>query len=312
MKKGLSIAILVVLLLILGVLIYNAINGGIWILEGLNGANGKDGADGNDGKSAYELAVEDGFEGSLHDWLVSLALKGDPGTDGTNGKDGANGKDGQNGVGVSDVWISTDGALMVRLTNGVILNAGVVGDGSLSEPPDDDGFTPLFEIVTVSNCYSLNLRTGPNASYPDITNVPVGTDLLRIGHSEELGWSRLVWYNENGEEVVCYANGDYLTVKYAEAYAGEIPEVHLPASVVIRLATLNESGTVDTDKSEAFWFITDEIVPYLPDGMRVHYAYSGSAEKVYNGTESFGIYPTKVGSATLAANGRPFTSKRWR
>lgn len=47
--------------------------------------NGKDGVN---GKSAYELAVENGFEGTLEDWLNSLV--GAPGKDGMNG---INGKD---------------------------------------------------------------------------------------------------------------------------------------------------------------------------------------------------------------------------
>ena len=44
----------------------------------------KDGKDGKDGKSAYELAVENGFEGDVNAWLESL--KGPKGED---GKDGA-------------------------------------------------------------------------------------------------------------------------------------------------------------------------------------------------------------------------------
>lgn len=47
------------------------------------GEPGADGADGADGKSAYELAVENGFEGTLEEWLESL--KGEAGADGTSG-----------------------------------------------------------------------------------------------------------------------------------------------------------------------------------------------------------------------------------
>ena len=47
------------------------------------GEAGEPGADGADGKSAYELAVENGFEGTLEEWLESL--KGEAGADGTSG-----------------------------------------------------------------------------------------------------------------------------------------------------------------------------------------------------------------------------------
>ena len=54
-----------------------------------DGADGNDGADGSDGKSAYEIAVDEGFVGTKAEWLASL--KGDPGTHGTNGQNGADG-----------------------------------------------------------------------------------------------------------------------------------------------------------------------------------------------------------------------------
>ncbi len=75
------------------------------------GANGKDG-----GRSAYEIAIENGFVGTVAEWLESLkgrdgidgkdglpgkdgkdGADGLPGKDGTNGKDGLPGKDGRDG-----------------------------------------------------------------------------------------------------------------------------------------------------------------------------------------------------------------------
>lgn len=48
--------------------------------QGERGEQGPAGQDGAPGKSAYEIAVEDGFTGNVQEWLVSL--KGDPGKDG--------------------------------------------------------------------------------------------------------------------------------------------------------------------------------------------------------------------------------------
>ncbi|WEY79913.1 hypothetical protein P5667_12340 [Bacillus velezensis] len=39
---------------------------------GATGAKGATGAAGKDGKSAYELAVQQGFTGTLDEWLASL------------------------------------------------------------------------------------------------------------------------------------------------------------------------------------------------------------------------------------------------
>jgi len=56
------------------------------------------GPKGEDGKSAYELACENGFSGTLDEWLESLkgqdGLPGENGVDGLNGQDGIDGKDG--------------------------------------------------------------------------------------------------------------------------------------------------------------------------------------------------------------------------
>lgn len=61
------------------------------------------GSGGSDGKSAYDLAVEEGFEGDLSEWLESLkGEKGDKGDPGSNGQDGAKGDKGDPGVDGND------------------------------------------------------------------------------------------------------------------------------------------------------------------------------------------------------------------
>lgn len=47
---------------------------------------------GADGKSAYQIAVDEGFAGTQAEWIASLK-----GADGIDGRDGLNGTDGQNG-----------------------------------------------------------------------------------------------------------------------------------------------------------------------------------------------------------------------
>ena len=57
--------------------------------------NGADGEKGTDGKSAYQIAVEQGYQGSESDWLSSL--KGDKGEKGNTGAKGNPGQDGAEG-----------------------------------------------------------------------------------------------------------------------------------------------------------------------------------------------------------------------
>lgn len=82
-----------------------------------NGSNGKDG---ENGLSAYELAVQEGFTGSLTEWLNSL--KGADGKDGDDGKDGADGINGKDGVDGRDGTDGKDGlsAYEIALKNGFV------------------------------------------------------------------------------------------------------------------------------------------------------------------------------------------------
>lgn len=62
---------------------------GTWVINGVDTgikAEGPKGDPGSDGKSAYEIAVEKGFTGTVEEWLESL--KGENGQDGNDGKDG--------------------------------------------------------------------------------------------------------------------------------------------------------------------------------------------------------------------------------
>lgn len=72
--------------------------------DGSQGVPGNDGAPGEDGLSAYQLAVADGFVGTLPEWLESLVgpegpegPQGDQGIQGIPGNDGADGDQGIQG-----------------------------------------------------------------------------------------------------------------------------------------------------------------------------------------------------------------------
>ncbi len=64
-----------------------------------NGANGEKGSD---GKSAYQIAVEQGYQGSESDWLSSLkGDKGEKGNTGAKGNPGQNGADGKSAYAIA-------------------------------------------------------------------------------------------------------------------------------------------------------------------------------------------------------------------
>ena len=63
---------------------------GIQGIQGVKGDTGATGADGQDGKSAYQIALDNGFVGTQADWVASLkGAKGDKGDKGDKGESGA-------------------------------------------------------------------------------------------------------------------------------------------------------------------------------------------------------------------------------
>ena len=64
--------------------------------KGDKGDTGESGADGADGKSAYQIALDNGFVGSQSEWLASL--KGDKGDKGEKGDTGEQGLQGEQGI----------------------------------------------------------------------------------------------------------------------------------------------------------------------------------------------------------------------
>ncbi len=122
-----------------------------WAEQAASGGTG--GIPGADGKSAYEIAVEEGFEGDETAWLASL--KGPAGAAGKDGKDGAAGSP---GIVISSteptdpshpVWIDPDGDETPDNPLG-ITGAAVSQFAKITEV-DADGNPTKWEAATVEN-----------------------------------------------------------------------------------------------------------------------------------------------------------------
>lgn len=125
---------------------------------GVNGTNGVDGLDGAPGMSAYQLAVSQGYVGTLADWLLSLI--GADGVDGVDGIAGTNGVDGVDGVdGLS--------AYEVALAN------GFVGDEAawLDSLNGTDGLDAQQVSVNSDGVGMLTMAITPQGGGPTTTTV---------------------------------------------------------------------------------------------------------------------------------------------
>lgn len=123
------------------------------------------------GKSAYEIAKENGFNGTEAEWLASL--KGEPGAAGASGKDGENGKTpyvGDNGnwyIGADDTGKPSRGAKGEPGSPGA---RGEPGSPGAKGDKGDTGATPNLTIGTVT---TLNAGQNATASMGGTAESPV-------------------------------------------------------------------------------------------------------------------------------------------
>ena len=121
---------------------------------GLPGENGKDGEDGEDGaagKSAYEIAKENGFEGTEEEWLASL--KGADGKNGTNGTNGEDGEDGAAGKSAYELYLASleEGEEPLSLEEWLASLAGADGEDGTDGQNGADGVS--VEDVAVDHVF---------------------------------------------------------------------------------------------------------------------------------------------------------------
>jgi len=162
--------------------------------DGIDGVDGVDGKDGADGRSGL-----DGVDG----------INGKPGKDGIDGKDGEKGErgerglpgidgidglsvKGEDGTSVKDVKISSEQELLIKLDNGVTINAGKLPKGEAGKDGrrGGGGTTKVYvdaAIATATDNLVHTIVAGTNISvdstdpaYP-IVSAPEGTVIAGSG-----------------------------------------------------------------------------------------------------------------------------------
>lgn len=134
------------------------------------------GAKGEDGKSAYQIAVDEGFEGSEADWLASLkgtdGRNGIDGINGTNGKDGINGIDGKTPVKGVDYFTAAEIEEIEQGAADKVDTAGYAKSADLSTVATSGSYEDLTNKPTIPDAYEL-----PTASATTLGGVKVGSGL---------------------------------------------------------------------------------------------------------------------------------------
>lgn len=239
-----------------------------------HGKDGADGKDGKDGLSAYELAVENGFTGTVTEWLHSLK-----GTDGVNGKDGTNGRDGTNGEQGAD---GKDGLPGKDGKNGV--------DGK-------DGITPdMSSYATKTDIAELQKQIESISGISYISVFESGSDTL-----QKYGDSIYTYYNDGYRSLAgfaesyphfCSAENDYALYFNQNdfSWAGSVFVMFLTPVAITSKMKLLLSYMVGASQDAEFYLIpkTDktgsELAQYIYEEIKAENALKLSFKWLYSDT----------------------------
>lgn len=139
----------------------------------LKGKNGTNGTDGTNGKSAYEIAKEEGFSGTITEWLSSL-----------NGRDGINGLDGISPTIAVNTDTDSEYKLDITDKNGTFTTPNLKGGGGggsfdLTDyytkievdelikdvPKGEDGFSPALAVKEQTDTTYVLTVTDANGTF---------------------------------------------------------------------------------------------------------------------------------------------------
>ena len=181
------------------------------------------------GKSAYEIAVENGFDGDVEDWLESLR-----GDDGKDGKDGADGKDGENGKDGADGKDGVDGE------DGKDGSDGKDGaDGGTYIPDSDRAYNlALLSSVSVYCTFTVSSWMGSSESSSAGSGVIYQLD-KESGDAYIITNYHVVYYAGAKQKISQDINVFLYGMEYAD-YA--IPATYVGGSMNYDIAVLKVSG----------------------------------------------------------------------
>lgn len=261
-----------------------------------HGKDGADGKDGKDGLSAYELAVENGFTGTLAEWLVSL--KGKYGENGVDGKDGVNGSDGKSAyiiavehgfVGTATEWLES-----LRGADG---KDGLPGKDGKNGVDGKDGITPdMSSYATKTDIAELQKQIESISGISYISVFESGSDTL-----QKYGDSIYTYYNDGYRSLAgfaesyphfCSAENDYaLHFNQTDfGWAGSVFVMFLTPVAITSKMKLLLSYMVGASQDAEFYLIpkTDktgsELAQYIYEEIKAENALKLSFQWLYSDT----------------------------
>ena len=190
--------------------------------NGAPGADGMDGAPGVDGKSAYQVALDNGFIGTEGEWLLSLK-----GSDGAAGAPGADGKSAyqvalDNGFsGTEAQWLlslkGADGAPGTSTTNGVTLTAADIlteNDSDVQAELNKKSAIAIRQAALIGTAWNDGIQA---VSIAGLSNAPTAVTVDYAGNAtqaqrEAIRAAMMYVVSVEGGTVTVACDGDIPTI----------------------------------------------------------------------------------------------------
>lgn len=261
--------------------------------RGENGLPGKDGVAGQDGKSAYQVAVDNGFDGTEVEWLRSL--HGNDGLDGKSGRDGLPGQSGKSAyeIAITNGFTGTEPEWLESL-KGRDGHDGKDANVDLSKYPTKDEIanryvqrTDLPNIVLDTDQRTLIINNKeikiPNSI--DLSNYAQKSEIPNIVFDVE---NNMLTINDNKVKIPKDVD---LSVYYTKADIDE------------KIATVQSGGKIDLSnyvtQQELSEYVKKTDIPVVPD--LAPYETKENAERTYATKEEVANIQLTPGKNGLSA-----------
>ena len=261
-----------------------------------HGKDGADGKDGKDGLSAYELAVQNGFTGTLAEWLAFL--KGKDGENGVDGKNGVNGSDGKSAyiIAMEHGFVGTETEWLESL-RGADGKDGLPGKDGKNGVDGKDGITPdMSSYATKTDIAELQKQIESISGISYISVFESGSDTL-----QKYGDSIYTYYNDGYRSLAgfaesyphfCSAENDYALYFNQNdfSWAGNVFVMFLTPVAITSKMKLLLSYMVGASQDAEFYLIpkTDktgsELAQYIYEEIKAENALKLSFKWLYSDT----------------------------
>lgn len=241
--------------------------------RGENGLPGKDGVAGQDGKSAYQVAVDNGFDGTEAEWLRSL--HGNDGLDGKSGRDGLPGQSGKSAyeIAVTNGFTGTETEWLESL-KGRDGHDGKDANVDLSKYPTKDEIANQY--IQRNNLPNIVLDTDQRTLTINDKEIKIPNSIDLSNYAQKSEVPNIVFDVENNKLII---NGREVKIPKDV----DLAEYYTKADIDEKIATVQSGGKIDLSnyvtQQELSEYLKKTDIPVVPD--LSPYETKENAEKTY-------------------------------